>query len=90
MGNPTIPMDDVWGWSVTFTDPDDIGSLGFGPGVMYDEIDNNFWSITYEYDLPLLPDGGMDYTDLPLRGDTSLTEAFNILNAISESVQLPN
>ena len=38
------PTGEIWGWSTLFSDPDDM-LLGFGPGVMYDEVPNNTWVV---------------------------------------------
>jgi hypothetical protein len=90
MDNDTIPSDsELWGWSITFTDPNDLSTLGFGPGEMYDEIENNRWSITYRYKLLIPDEGAMDFSDIPLKDDPELNEAIMIMNAISESVDLP-
>lgn len=90
MDNDTIPKDEeLWGWSVTFTDPDVYSGLGFGPGEMYDDSENNFWSITYKYNIVFPNEGAKDFSDVPLKGDTNLDEAILIMNAITESVQLP-
>jgi len=56
---------------------------------MYDDIDNNRWSISYKYDLTYPGKGALDYSDMPLKGDADLEQAILIMNAISESVQLP-
>jgi hypothetical protein len=79
-----------WGWSTSFADPDDYSTLGFGPGEMYDEVETNFWAIFYRYALDYEAVGGVDYTVLPLRGDVDLNDAFETMNAISESLGLPD
>lgn len=89
MDNDTIPQKEIWGGSVTFTNPDEKSTLGFGPGDMYDWIPNTRWAITYRYIFPELSAGSIDYSDIPIKGSEDLGKALSIMNNMSESVKIP-
>ena len=87
MPNHSIPpTGEVWGWSTAFTDPEEY-ALGFGPGEMYDTVENNLWTVYYRYDLDYTADM-VDYSVLPTKGDESFSDILDIMDAMSVSVEV--
>lgn len=82
-GEFTVPEGDLWMNSSSFTNRDDLmNSLGFGSGVMYDQVLGNFFAIKYEYDIQ------MDYANLRVKGSAELVQKLSEMDLITNSIIL--
>ncbi len=72
-----------WGGSVLFQKGKVGEVIGFGPGQMYDEIEGNYFGVSYFYE-----SSEDDLSDLPVKDDGSFVETLSILNKITNSIDL--
>ena len=79
---------EIWGGSIAFTDPEDPYTLGFGPGDMSDDVDNNLWSVRYEYKVNYAAGTPMDYTNVPVRSDVGFEKILDTLDTMTVSLDV--
>jgi len=72
-----------WGGSVLFQRGKVGEMIGFGPGQMYDEIEGNYFGVSYFFESTM-----DDFSDLPVKDDEGFTEKLSILNRITNSIDL--
>lgn len=75
--------ENVWGGTVAWKDFSGM-KLGFGLGEMYDDIDNNFFSIIYGFDI--YSGGDTCWTCLPVKDDAELEKNLEIMDRMTNSV----